>query len=138
MSWKAFMDECGGGEIAYLSEDGECITFIVVADPALIAGKFRGTTTERVGCPVISQEGFTLLVLGKRLARRISKHEARFADSAFTIVRHGEHDDIRTKYELTICPDEALTKELFNYKETEFEESQIDEAIKYAEEVANA
>lgn len=138
MSWKEKMDEWGGGEIAFLSEDGECVTFVVVADPALITGKFRGTQTERVGCPVISQEGFTLLVIGKRLARRLSKHEDRFADSAFTIVRHGEHDDIRTKYELTICPDEALTKELFNFKETEFDVAAIDEAIKYAEEIANA
>jgi len=138
MSWKERMDEWGGGEVAFLSEDGEAITFIVVGEPHLIQGKFKGQTTERIGCPVISQDGFTLLIIGKRLARRLSKHEGVFDVSAFTIVRRGEHDDIRTKYELNICPDFDLTTKLFEYKKTDFELAAIDEAIKYAEEIANA
>lgn len=137
MSWKEKMDEWGGGEICFLSEDGECITFVVCGEPHLIQGKFKTQTTERIGCPVISQEGFVLLVIGKRLARRLSKHEVEFNVSAFTIVRHGEHDDIKTKYALTVCDDPILTKQLFDFMGSEFKEAAIEEAVAYAEEIAN-
>lgn len=136
MSWREKMDEWGGGEICFLSEDGECITFIVVGEPVLIEGKFKGNTTERIGCPVITQEGFSLLIIGKRLARRLSKHESQFETSAFMIVRHGEHDDIKTKYELTILPDLELTQKLLDYKKTDFEVAAVEEAVEYARQVA--
>lgn len=137
MSWKEKMDEWGGGEVTFLSEDGECITFIIVGEPRLITGKFKGKDTDRIGCPVITTEGFTLLTIGKRLARRLSKHEAVFNSNAFTIVRKGEHDDIRTTYELKVCVDVDLNEKLFEYKEKEFDETAIDEAVKYAEEIAS-
>lgn len=137
MDWKEKMDEWGGGEITFLSEDGECITFIVVGEPHLIEGKFKGKTTERIGCPVIGVDGFTLLIIGKRLARRLAKHEGIFSTNSFTIVRHGAHDDITTKYELSVCNDNELTKRLLDYAKSEFEVDAIAEAIKYAEEVAN-
>lgn len=137
MGWKDKMDEWGGGDITFLSEDGECLTFIVVGEPHLIEGKFKGKATERIGCPVIGVDGFTLLIVGKRLARRLAKHERIFLTDGFTIVRHGTHDDITTKYELVVCDDTDLTKRLFEYAKTEFDESVIAEAIQYAEEVAN-
>ncbi len=137
MTWKDSMEEWGGGEIAFLSEDGECMMFIIVGDPRLIVGKFKGRETSRVGCPVIGLDGFTLLIVGKRLARRLAKYEDRFNEVAFTVVRRGEHDDIRTKYELSICPDEDITKRLFDWKDSEFDESVIAEAVEYAEQIAN-
>lgn len=137
MNWKERMEEWGGGEITFLSEDGECLTFIVVGDPHLIKGKFKGKETDRIGCPVICQDGFTLLIIGKRLARRLSKHEGIFSTDGFTIVRHGEHDDIRTKYELTVCNDTELVKKLRDFRDSDFEPDAVAEAIKYAEEIAN-
>lgn len=130
------MKKWGGGEISFLSEDGECITFVVVGEPFLIEGKFKGNTTERIGCPVITTEGFTLLIIGKRLARRLSKHEPVFGSSAFTIVRRGEHDDIKTKYELTQQENPELTKGLLEHAATNDFKVEIAEAVKYAKEVA--
>lgn len=136
MSWKDKMDKWGGGEISFLSEDGECITFVVVGEPYLIEGKFKGNTTERIGCPVITTEGFTLLIVGKRLARRLAKHESVMKTSAFTIVRRGEHDDIKTKYELTQQGDPELTKKLLEFAAATDFKQQIKEAVQYAKEVA--
>jgi len=138
MSWKEKMDDWGGGEISFLSEDGECILFIVVGDPVLIEGKFKGNTTERIGCPVITTEGFTLLIIGKRLARRLSKHEADFDSKAFVIVRRGEHDDIKTKYELTESLDVELTQKLLDFKKSDFDLAVVEEAVEYARQVATS
>ncbi len=136
MSWKEKMQEWGGADIAFLSEDGECITFIVVGEPRLIKGKFKNQDTERIACPLVTQEGFQLLVAGKRLARRLSKHEDDFKTKAFTVIREGVADDVSTKYILSECTDVELTKRLFALKKTDFEESMIDEAVEYAESIS--
>lgn len=136
MSWKERMEEWGGEAISFLSEDGEVITFVVAGLPRLIKGKFKGKDTERIGCPVVTAEGFTLLIVGKRLARRLSKYEDRFNDDAFWIVRRGAADDIGTKYELHVCDDKAMTKNLFDIMDSDFEESMIDDALTYAESIS--
>ena len=136
MSWKEKMEEWGGGEVSFLSEDGEAITFIVVDDPYLVEGKFKGREVERIACPVVSLDGFTLLIVGKRLARRLSKHEDKFNDNAFTIVRRGEHDDIRTKYELTLCPNKEVTTRLLKWAKENFNKEVVAEALEYAQEIA--
>ena len=135
MSWKDKTKEWGGGEIAFLSEDGEAICFIVVGEPVLLSGKFKGKLTVRVGAPIVSQDGFTLLIMGKRLARRLSKYEDDFESNAFIAVRRGAQNDINTTYELNLCKDEVISKELFDYKANVFKEPMIAEAVKDAEEV---
>jgi len=136
MSWKEKMDEWGGGDLTFLSEDGECITFVVVGEPELIKGKFKTKDTERIGCPAVSQDGFTLLMFGKRLARRLSKHEELFKTKAFCVVRKGEHDDINTTYALTVIEDDALTKKLFKLAPKAFDKETIADAVEYAESIA--
>ena len=138
MSWKEKMEDWGGGDIAFLSEDGEAIVFIVAADPVLLVGKFKGRPSERVGCPVITQEGYTLLITGKRVARRLSKYEDRFDASAFIMVRRGDHNDIETKYDLSVCPDMELTKRLFDWKAAEFDPEAVAASIADAESIMKA
>ncbi len=137
MAWKEKMQEWGGGDVAFLSEDGEVLVFIVVDEPVLLAGKFKGRMSERIGCPVITGEGYTLFICGKRLARRLSRYEDSFNDTAFIVVRHGEHNDIETVYELVKCPDKEKTDKLFAWKASEFDPAQVADSIKAAEEIVS-
>jgi len=129
------MKEWGGGEIAFLSEDGEAMIFIVVADPVLLEGKFKGRMSERIGCPIITNEGYTLFICGKRLARRLSRYENDFDNTAFMVVRRGEHNDIETVYELSKCLDVEITEKLLAWKESDFDPAQIEDSISAAEEI---
>ena len=137
MSWTEKMKEWGGGEVAFLSEDGEAMIFIVVDEPVLLEGKFKGRMAERIGCPVITGEGYTLFICGKRLARRLSRYEDHFGDTAFMVVRRGEHNDIETVYELSKCLDAELTKKLFAWKESDFDPAQVKDSIAAAEEIVS-
>lgn len=137
MSWKDKMKEWGGGDISFLSVDGECITFVIYDEPYLIKGKFRGNNTERIGCPVITRDGFTMLIVGKRVGRRLSKYESDFDKAAFSLIRHGESDDEKTKYELIKETDAALIKELMAIKKKGVSKEDITDAIASAQEVAN-
>lgn len=137
MTWVDKMKELGGGDISFLSVDGECITFVVIGDPIPIEGKFRGLATMRIGCPVVTQDGFTLLVVGKRVARRLSKYEKEFDKVAFTLIRHGEPDDVKCKYELLRETDKELIKPLMALKAKGVSKADIAEAVESAQEVAN-
>lgn len=129
MAWKDKMKEFGGGDLAFLSEDGEVITFVVVDEPVLLEGKFKGRPSEKIGCPVITEDGFVLFVAGKRLARKIAKHEDEFNVSAFCAIRHGEQNDITASYELKVCQDKELTEKLLGMVEDEFNPQILKEAI---------
>ena len=135
MSWKERMAEWGGGEVSFLSEDGECIVFVVAGEPQLLESKYKNQTTERIAAPLITDDGFTLLIMGKRLARKLSKHEADFDTHAFIAVRHGEERDINTTYELTVLDDADRTAKLFNMLSTEFNETMVEEAIEAAKDI---
>ena len=132
MSWKEKIKEFGGGDLAFLSEDAEVITFVVVGEPVLLEGRFKGRVSEKVGCPVVTEDGFVLFIAGKRLARKISKHEERFLDTAFMAVRHGEQNDITSTYELKVLENDELTERLFSMVATEVNQTVIDEAIESA------
>lgn len=129
MSWKERMKEFGGGDLAFLSEDGEVINFIVVGEPELLEGKFKGRPSEKIGCPIVTEDGFTLFVAGKRLARKISKHEGRFDSVVLQAIRHGEQNDITATYELKILDDTELATRLFEIKERDFQPEMIPEAV---------
>lgn len=136
MSWKEKVKEWGGGDISFLTEDGECITFVVIGEPYLIEGKFRGQDTQRVGVPAITADGFTLLIVGKRVARRLAKHEKSFGDFAFDLVRHGSPRDQKATYELTRCDIPELTAELLDKATLGVLPEDIAEAVAAATEVA--
>jgi len=132
MSWKEKSKEFGGGDLAFLSEDGEVINFVVAGEPVLLEGKFKGRPTEKVGCPIVTEDGFVLLVAGKRLFRKIAKHEERFDSCVFQAIRHGEQGDINSTYDLKMLSDNELQAKLFALKESEFRPEMIDEAVKAA------
>jgi len=135
MSWKERMKEFGGGDLAFLSEDGEALPFIVVGEPVLLEGKYKGRPSEKIGCPIVTLDGFVLFIAGKRLARKISKHEDSFNVCAFLAVRHGAQNDITSTYELKVVDDADLTQRLFAIKGDNTFEVESDEAILAAEEV---
>ncbi|MCJ7828823.1 MAG: hypothetical protein MUP81_03665 [Dehalococcoidia bacterium] len=132
MSWKDKMQEFGGGDLAFLSEDGEVIKFIVVGEPALLTGRYKGKPSDKIGCPVVTEDGFQLLVTGKRLARKLSKYEGKFDDTAFMAIRHGVQGDIETSYELKILDDVELTLRLLEIKERDFKADMIEQAVEDA------
>lgn len=132
MSWKEKMQEFGGGDLAFLSEDGEVIKFIVVGEPALLKGRYKGKPSDKIGCPVVTEDGFQLLVTGKRLARKLGKYEDKFADTAFMAIRHGLQGDIETSYELKLLDDVELTRRLMDIKERDFNPDMIEQAVEDA------
>lgn len=135
MEWKDKAKEWGGGDVGFLSEDGEVITFVVCGGPALLKSKFKGQEGERIAAPLMTIEGFKLLILGKRVFRRLAKYEDRFKDTAFMIIRRGESGDPNTKYELLAVEDETLTKKLLKLRKEGFDPGMVDEALKAAEEI---
>ncbi len=135
MSWKEKIREFGGGDLAFLSEDGEAIIFVVCGEPVLLTGKFKNRPSEKVGCPIITEDGFVLFVAGKRLARKISKYESQFDVQAFIAIRHGEQNEITSSYELKVLDDVEKTKKLLAMKATEYSEELLVEAIVSAEAV---
>lgn len=132
MSWTEKMKEFGGGDLAFLSEDGEILNFVVMADPVLLVGKFKGKPSEKIGCPVVTEDGYQLLVAGKRLARRIGKHEKQHKTHAFCAIRHGGQDDVNTTYELQVLDDKVKTKQLFDIAKREFKPEMIAESLNAA------
>lgn len=135
MSWKEKMKEFGGGDLAFLSEDAEVITFVVVGEPVLLEGRFKGRPSEKIGCPIVTEDGFVLFIAGKRLARKITKYEAVFEDKAFMAIRHGAQGDIEATYELKMLDDDDLTAKLFAIADRDFVTDMIADAIIAAEAV---
>jgi len=135
MGWKDKMKEWGGGDITFLSSDGECILFVVVDEPVLLVGKFKGKEQNRIGCPVVTDEGFLLFITGKRVARKLSKFESRFKDTAFMVGRHGESGDIDSKYDISVVDDKAKTKQLLELAKKEYKPKMLTQAIEDAKEV---
>ena len=135
MSWKEKMKEFGGGDLAFLSEDGEVLQFVVVGDPVLLEGKFKGNPSKKIGCPVVTLDGFVLFVAGKRLSRKITKYEDRFGDTSFMAIRHGEQGDIDATYELKLVEDKEITTRLFEIKARDFTPDMIEPAVDAAKDV---
>jgi len=129
MAWKDRMKEWGGGDLTFLSSDGEVIVFVVVDEPQMLEGKYKGNAQQRIGCPVVTDEGFVLFVTGKRVARKLSKFEDKFKEVAFMIVRHGEAGDIDSKYDVSVLDNEAKTKQLFALAKKEYKPALLKQAV---------
>lgn len=137
MVWKEKVKEFGGGDMCFLSEDGEVLKFVVVGEPLLLEGKFKGKPSEKIAAPVVTEDGFQIFVIGKRLFRKIAKHEERFKDTAFMAVRRGEGGDINASYELKIVDDKDYTKLLLDKAKKEFKPDMIADAVIAVQEVMN-
>ena len=137
MGWKDKMHEFGGGDLAFLSEDGEVIRFMIVGEPILLEGKFKGRPSEKIGCPIMTPDGFQLFIAGKRLARKIAKYEDMLISTAFMAIRHGGQNDISATYELKVYDDKEFTKELLGKIKGHNFDVEIKEAVAAAKEVMN-
>lgn len=137
MGWKDKMKEFGGGDLTFLSSDGECLVFTVVADPVLLHGKFRGKEQDRIGCPVMTDEGFMLFVCGKRVGRKISKFEDKFKTHALIVVRHGETGDVNCTYNVKVYDNDEVAKRLHAMAKTDYKKDLLTQAIKAADECMN-
>lgn len=138
MSWKEKVKDFGGGDLAFLSMDGEVICFVVVGEPILLQGRYKGKPSEKIGAPIVTTDGFQLFIMGKRLFRQLAKCEEQFPIAAFMAIRHGEQGDIESTYELKVLDDVDLTKQLLNEIAGRDYANDIDEAINAAKQVMAA
>lgn len=129
MSWTEKMKEFGGGNFTFLSTDGESITFIVVGEPVLLKSMYKKQEQERIGCPVITDEGYQLYICGKRVARKLSKHEAVFGSRAIMVIRHGIEGDADTKYEVRVLPEPETYAWLAAIRDADFRPEMIQDSI---------
>lgn len=134
-TWASRMKEFGGGNFTFLSEDGETITFIVVGLPELLKGTYKNKEQERIGFPLVTEDGYVLLVGGKRLARRLTKHEKDFATKAFMVRRDGAANDTNAKYPVKVIDEEETFKRLQAIAAEEFEPSMIPDSVAEATKV---
>ena len=137
MGWKDKMKEFGGGDLTFLSSDGECLVFVIVDEPVLLKGTYKKKEQDRVGCPVFTDEGFMLFVTGKRVARKISKFEDKFKEKALIVVRHGETGDVNSTYDVSLYDNDELAKRLFAMAKTDYKKDLLIAAIKDAKECMN-
>lgn len=138
MTWKEKIEEFGGSDATFLTEDGETITFVICADPVLFISKYKGQENNRIGFPIVSMEGFSILVIGKRVVRRLGKHEKEFETTAFEVTRNGEPNSQDTTYDVRACKDPELTARLFELKAVEYVSKELPDAIKAVEEILKA
>lgn len=129
MTWSEKVKEFGGCDVAFLTEDGEVITFVICGEPELFKGKYKGQETKRVAFPIATSEGVTILVIGMRTARRLAKHEKSHNDMAFEIIRHGGKGDQDATYDVARISDKVITKELFEIKAREFKPELLPEML---------
>lgn len=137
MSWKSKMKEFGGADLEFLSSDGECLVFAIVEEPILLHGKYKGQPQDRIGCPIMTDDGFKLFVCGKRAARKISKFEDKFKTHALIIVRHGETGDVNATYDVKIYDNETITARLLARINTDYKTELLTEAIAAATDCMN-
>lgn len=135
MSWKDRMKEWGPANLLFLSTDGASVNFIVAGEPVLLKGKYRGKEQERIGCPVVTDEGFLLFICGKRTARKLASLEDKFKDHVINVTRHGVEGDTDASYEVSAIPDAGKVKALKAIQAKTFSDEALKEAISDAGEV---
>jgi hypothetical protein len=135
MGWKDKVKEFGPANLLFLSTDGASANFIVVGEPVLLKGKYKTKEQERVGCPVVTSDGFCLFIVGKRTFRKLASIEERFKDSVINVVRHGVEGDTDTSYEVTVLSDAATFKSLKALAAKTFNAVVLKEAIAEAGDV---
>jgi len=134
-TWGGKMKEFGGGNFTFLSTDGETLIFIVVGLPELMQGLYKNKPQERIGCPIVTDEGFQLLVCGKRLARMLSKQEKIFKTHAIMVTRVGIEGDVNAKYPVRVIPEQETFDRLKAIAAEDFTPDMIQDAVEAATKV---
>ena len=135
MSWNEKMKQFGPANLLFLSSDGASANFIVVGEPELLKGKYRGKVQERIGCPVVTDDGFLLFICGKRTARKLASLESKFKDHVINVTRHGVEGDTDATYEVTAIADSDKVKALLKISTKTVSAEALKEAIADANEV---
>ena len=135
MGWKEKMKEFGGGNFTFLSTDGETIIFIVVGEPVLLHSFYKGKEQERIGCPIVTDEGYQLFICGKRPARKISKYESLFDKYALRVVRNGVEGDSNATYFVGLVAEPETFERLKAIKDADFEPTMIQDSVDEATQV---
>jgi hypothetical protein len=107
----------------------------VVGEPVLIHSVFKQKPQERIGCPVVTQDGYQLFICGKRLARKITKHEAIFGTNAIMVIRHGAEGDVEAKYDVRVLPEPETFNRLAAIRDADFKPEMIEESVAEASQV---
>ena len=136
-TWAGKMKEWGGGDFTFLGSDGEALIFIVCGLPILMASNYKGKDQERIGCPVITENGYQLFVCGKRVGRKLSKFEKSFKTNAIVVGRHGAEGDSNAKYDVKVLPEKETFDALCAVRDADFEPDMIAESVTAALEVMN-
>ena len=136
-TWHSRMKDFGGGDFTFLSTDGETLIFIIVGLPELLKGTYKGKEQERIGIPIVSEDGFQLLVGGKRMARKLAKFEKYFNTNALMVTRVGAEGDINAKYPISLVPEKETFERLQRIKAEDFDSEMILDAIKDVQTVLN-
>lgn len=134
MNWKESLKDLGGGDITFLSGDGAMIEFVVVADPIIFDTMYQKVEQQKVGWPVMTADGFTLLIVGKRVARKMIPMEKFAKTNAFSLVRHGAEGDTNATYRLTKLENAEPALTLFAKAKAEYNKDLLTEAIQAAKE----
>jgi len=135
MSWSKAIKELGPAGVLFLSADGASVNCIIVADPVVMEGKYKNKPQTRIGAPIVTAEGFCLLIVGKRTSRKLATLEPKFKDHIINITRHGVEGDSDATYECTALPDAAMFKTLAGIKAKEFSKEALRDATIDAKEV---
>ncbi|GAI80912.1 unnamed protein product, partial [marine sediment metagenome] len=72
---------------------------------------------------------------GKRLARKLAKHEKEFSTNAIMVRREGAEGDVNAKYPITILPEKETFEALCKIRDEDYEPDMLAEAVKDATEV---
>lgn len=135
MSWKDDLAKLGGGDITFLSSDGAFIEFIVVDKPQIFDTTFQKQEQQKVGWPVWTADGFTLLFVGKRVARKMIALESKAKTKALSLTRHGVEGDVNAKYDLRIIDNVEPAKTLFETAKKDYNPSMLADAVEAAKEM---
>ena len=138
MTWQDTMKAIGGADIAFLSEDGEVLQFLICADPVLYQGKYKGNATKRIMAVIAIPDGITVAVLGMRAARRLTKYEDQFGTHVMEVIRHGAKGDVESSYDVRPIDDPELFAQLSAIKDREFSPEIVPELIKGAVEILSS
>ena len=137
MSWKEKAQEFGPTSVVFLSTQGASISGIVVGDPILLKGKYQGKEQERIGCPIVTDDGFYLFVVGKRVFRKLVSLEEHFGDSIITVTRLSPEGDTKGQYSVEVSADKDRFRRLRSTVGKEFTEDALNEAIAEANQLMN-
>lgn len=132
-TWGSRMKEFGGGNFTFLSSDGEVIVFIVVGLPCLLKTMYKKEEQERIGCPVVTEDGYVLFICGKRLGRKIAKFESKFTTHAIMAIRHGAEGDVNAKYEVKLISEKETYDRLAAIAKEDFTPDMIAESVAEAQ-----